>query len=97
MSGDGAGTGCELDGQGIGVRVTVQAGFLSFPCCPDWLRGLISIQWVPGVVSPAVKRPGREADHSSAISAEVDLYIPSPLRLHGVVLNQGQLYLPEMC
>jgi hypothetical protein len=29
------------------------------------------IQWVPGVLSPAVKRPGREADHSLSSSAEV--------------------------
>jgi hypothetical protein len=29
------------------------------------------IQWVPGAFSPAVKRPGREADHSLATSAEV--------------------------
>jgi hypothetical protein len=29
------------------------------------------IQWVPGTVSPEVKRPGREADHSPPTSAEV--------------------------
>jgi hypothetical protein len=29
------------------------------------------IQWVPGVLSPGVKRPGREADHSPPTSAEV--------------------------
>jgi hypothetical protein len=42
------------------------------------------IQWIPGV-----KRPGREADHSPQASAEVnvDLYIQSPIRLYGVVLN----------
>jgi hypothetical protein len=28
------------------------------------------IQWVPGVLSLVVKRPGREADHSSPSSAE---------------------------
>jgi hypothetical protein len=37
------------------------------------------IQWVPGTLSPEVKRPGREADHSSPASAEI--------RLHGVLLN----------
>jgi hypothetical protein len=41
---------------------------------------------------PGVKRPGREANHSPATSAEVkknvDLYIHYPIRLHGVVLNQ---------
>jgi hypothetical protein len=34
---------------------------------------------------PEEKR--READHSPPNSAEVDLYIHSPIRLHGIVLN----------
>jgi hypothetical protein len=29
------------------------------------------IQWVPEALSPGVKRPGREADHSLPASAEV--------------------------
>jgi hypothetical protein len=29
------------------------------------------IQWVPGALSPGVKRPGREADHSPPTTAEV--------------------------
>jgi hypothetical protein len=29
------------------------------------------IQWVPGALSPKVKRPGREADHSPPTSAEI--------------------------
>jgi hypothetical protein len=29
------------------------------------------IQWIPGVLSLGVKRPGREADHSPPPSAEV--------------------------
>jgi hypothetical protein len=29
------------------------------------------IQWVPGTLSPGIKRPGREADHSPPASAEV--------------------------
>jgi hypothetical protein len=48
------------------------------------------IQWVL-VASPAVKRSGRKADHSPQTSAEVkknvDLYIHSPICLHGVALN----------
>jgi hypothetical protein len=40
---------------------------------------------------PGVKRQGREAGHSPPTSAEVkknvDLYIHSPLRFHGVMLN----------
>jgi hypothetical protein len=38
-----------------------------------------------------VKRPGREADHSPPANAEVkewvELYLHSPIRLHGVVLS----------
>jgi len=49
------------------------------------------IQRVPGVLSPAVKRSGREADHSPPSSAEVKNawsynYTP-PIRLHGVLLG----------
>jgi hypothetical protein len=42
-------------------------------------------------LSLGVKRPGREADHSPPSNAEVKvcvmLYLHSPVRLHGVVLN----------
>jgi hypothetical protein len=45
------------------------------------------IQWVPGVLSLGIKRPGREADHSPLSRTEcVELYIHSPI-LHGVVLS----------
>jgi hypothetical protein len=48
----------------------------------------LSIQWVPGVLSPGVKRPGREADHSFPVSAEVNktwgVYIHSTC-LHDIV------------
>jgi hypothetical protein len=39
------------------------------------------IQWVPGALSPGVKRPGREDDHSPPASAEVNkmwIYTPTP-------------------
>jgi hypothetical protein len=48
------------------------------------------IQCVPGALSPGLKRPGREVDHSPPTSAEVDkmwIYTATPIRLHGVVLN----------
>jgi hypothetical protein len=48
------------------------------------------IQWVPGALSPGVKQPGREADHSPPASAAVKkmwIYTTTPIRLHGVVLN----------
>jgi hypothetical protein len=40
-------------------------------------------------LSPGVHRPGREADHLPPASAKVDMdvYINSPIRLYGVVLN----------
>jgi hypothetical protein len=50
-----------------------------------------SIQWVPGALPPVAKRPGREADYSTPNSSggqeNLDLYIHSPMRLYGVVLN----------
>jgi len=49
------------------------------------------IQWVPGALSLGVRRLGHEADHSSPSSAEVkkcvQLYLHSPVHLHGVVLS----------
>jgi hypothetical protein len=45
---------------------------------------------LPGALSPRVKRPGPEADHSPPTSAEVKnacVYSSNPVRLHGVVLN----------
>jgi hypothetical protein len=35
-----------------------------------------AIQWVPEVLTPRVKLPGREADHSPQSSAEVKNAIP---------------------
>jgi hypothetical protein len=58
------------------------------------------IQWVLGALSPGIKRPGREADHSPPSSAEVkecvELYLhPSTPSWHGAQLKkaQGQLYI----
>jgi hypothetical protein len=48
--------------------------FLSPPQCPHWLTLWVSqrhIHCVPLSLSPEVKRPGREADHSHPSSAEV--------------------------
>jgi len=53
------------------------------------------IQWVPRALSPAVKRPGREVDHSTLSSGEVKnalSYTSTPsVRLHGVVLSKAQI------
>jgi hypothetical protein len=47
------------------------------------------IQWIPGAFSLGVKLPGREADHSTPYSAEVNntwSYTSThPVRIHGVV------------
>jgi hypothetical protein len=67
--------------------------FSSSPPRPDRLWGPSSLlsKWVPGTVSPGVKRPGREVNHSPASSAEVKecvaLYLHPSVRLHGVVLS----------
>jgi hypothetical protein len=49
------------------------------------------IQWVAGSLSLGVKRPDREANRSPPSSAEVkewvELYLHSPIRLHGLVLS----------
>jgi hypothetical protein len=50
------------------------------------------IYWVPGALSPWVKRQGREVDKSPTISSEVKkpwtyTSAPPPIRLHGVVLT----------
>jgi hypothetical protein len=48
------------------------------------------MQWVSGALFLGIKRPGREADHSLPYSTEikecVELYLHSPILLHGVVL-----------
>jgi hypothetical protein len=54
------------------------------------------IQWVWGTLSLGVKWPGCEADHSSPTSAKVkknvNLYIHSPIHLHGVVHRDNFIY-----
>jgi hypothetical protein len=49
------------------------------------------VQWVTGALSLRGKAARREADHSPPSSVEVkewvELYLHSPVRLHGVVLN----------
>jgi hypothetical protein len=49
------------------------------------------IQWVPGDLSFGVKQVRCEADHSPPSSAEVkecmELYLHSPICLHGMVLS----------
>jgi hypothetical protein len=58
----GTATGYGLDYGGVGVRVPVRSRIFFSPSRPDRL-------W--GALSPGVKRPGREADHSPPASAEI--------------------------
>jgi hypothetical protein len=55
----GIATGYGLDDKGIAVRV------------PVGQTTEASIQWAPVPLSPGVKRPGYETDHSPPTSAEV--------------------------
>jgi hypothetical protein len=52
-----------------------QQGLRIFVFATEFIQALVStqppIQWVLGDLSMGVKRPGREADHSSVSSAEV--------------------------
>jgi hypothetical protein len=66
----GIATSYGLDGRGIGVRVPVVVGIFLFSISSRPALGFTQppIQWVPGALSPGVKRPGREADHSPAAS-----------------------------
>jgi hypothetical protein len=52
------------------------------------------IQWPAGALSPGIKGPGREVDHSTSSSAEIKnawsyTSIP-PLRFHGTVLSHNR-------
>jgi hypothetical protein len=55
--------------RGVGVRVPVGSGIFFSSRRPGPTEPLI--KWVPAALSPGVKRPGREADHSPPTSAEV--------------------------
>jgi hypothetical protein len=85
--------GYGLDGQGSipgkGKR------FLYTPQRPDQLwgpPGLLSSVY-RCAVSPGVKRLEHEGDHSPPVprSRMVELYLHSPIRLNGVVLNRDDL------
>jgi hypothetical protein len=69
----GIATGYGLDDRGVRVRVPVGARIFTSPRRHRPALGPTQppIQWVRESLSPGVKRPGREADHSPPTSAEV--------------------------
>jgi hypothetical protein len=96
MSGDnsvGMATEYGLDERMIGVQIPAGAGNFSLRHRVQTDSGAhpTSCLVVNGALSLGVKRPGSEADHSSPFNAEVkeylDLYLHSPIRLHGVVFS----------
>jgi hypothetical protein len=83
-------TGCGLDVQSYIPGSIGKIFFLSTGPRPVLGPTQPPIQWVPGVLSPGVKRQRREADWSAPSSAEVrngGAVLPLPIRLHGIVRN----------
>jgi hypothetical protein len=67
----GTAIGYGLDDQGVSVRIPVGSNMFSVACRPALGPNQPPNQWVLGALSPGVKRPGHEADHSPPTSAEV--------------------------
>jgi hypothetical protein len=84
--------GYGLDDQGSGVRFPAGAGNISFQHRVQKGSGAYAVSYPLGTGKhfPAVKRPGREADHSPPSSAEVksawSYTSTPPLCLHGGVV-----------
>jgi hypothetical protein len=76
-----------------GVRFPAGARFFCTSQRPDWFRGPPSLlsNGYRGLFPPEVKRPELEADttylHLVPRSSMVELYLHSPIRLHGVMLH----------
>jgi hypothetical protein len=68
----GIATGYGLNGRGVGVRVPVEERIFVSPCRPDrfWGPPNLLCNGYRGALSPKVKWPGREADHSLPANAE---------------------------
>jgi hypothetical protein len=62
-----------LNDRGVGVRVPIGSRIFSSSRLPDHIWGPPSLlsNGYRGALSPAIKRSGREADHSPPASAEV--------------------------
>jgi hypothetical protein len=79
----GIATGYGLANRGVVARVPVGSRILFSPRRQTGSGGLPNpIQWVPGALSPGVKRQGLEADHSHPTRAKVKkMWIIHPLPL----------------
>jgi len=74
------------EGWAEGTLVRWRVSSLSDQCVTIYVNKIQStqprIQWLPGLLTSGVKRPGREADHSPPSSAEIKIewsYISTPL------------------
>jgi hypothetical protein len=92
--------GYGLDGRGVGVWVLVGSRIFSTSSRPGLRPTQPPIWCVPRALSPRVKRPGQEADHSPPSSAEVKHDGAVPPLISYVFMEQclidcaqGQLYL----
>jgi hypothetical protein len=85
----GKATGYELDCRG---SITDRGKIFLFCTVsrPDPEFDQLLTQWVPGSLSPVVKRQGPEADYSPPSSAQEKndgAILPLPLLLHGMVID----------
>jgi len=82
--------GYELDDGRFESRQGLRIFLLTTTSRPALGPTLPHIQWVPEAFSLEVKRLGCESDHlppcSAYVKEWVELYLHSPIRLHGVVL-----------
>jgi hypothetical protein len=89
----GVALGYRVDDRGSRVRFPAGARNFSLHYCVQNGSGAHPASYPMGTRGsfPGVKRPGQEADHSPPSSAEVkervELYLHSPIRLHGEVLS----------
>jgi hypothetical protein len=67
----GIATGYGLDDEGDEVRVPIGSKNVSKSSRPALGSTQPPTQWVPGALSPGVKRPEHEAEHSPPTSAKV--------------------------
>jgi hypothetical protein len=67
----GRATGYGLDDRGVGVRVPVVQEFSLLHVVQTGSGSSPNLLSSTGALSPGIKRPGREADHSPPASAEV--------------------------